>query len=216
MSNSTRQFSPIDKAIEALDVGLRTLFNNPAITDRADPAAGKSEVEMSESERKHVAGLMRINHCGEVCAQGLYQGQALTARLPEVREKMEQSAAEENDHLAWTANRVNEMGGQLSILNPVFYISSVAIGAIAGLAGDKWSLGFVAETEHQVVKHLESHLDKLPEQDEKSRAILELMRDDEMSHATSAIEHGAVDLPAPIRSVMKLTSKLMTRTTYWV
>lgn len=216
MSNSTRHFTPIDKAIEALDVGLRTLFNNPAITERADPAATKNEADLSESERKHVAGLMRINHCGEVCAQGLYQGQALTARLPEVREKMEQSAAEENDHLAWTANRVNEMDSHLSVLNPLFYAGSVAIGAVAGLAGDKWSLGFVAETEHQVVKHLESHLGKLPEQDEKSRAILQVMRDDEMSHATTAIEHGAAELPQPVRSVMNLTSKLMTKTAYWI
>ncbi|MEL0034931.1 MAG: 2-polyprenyl-3-methyl-6-methoxy-1,4-benzoquinone monooxygenase [Gammaproteobacteria bacterium] len=216
MNNSARQFDAVDKIVSALDVGMRTLLNNPAITERADPASTHNEAELSEAERKHVAGLMRINHCGEVCAQGLYQGQALTARLPEVRDKMEQAAAEENDHLAWTANRVSEMDSHLSLLNPLFYLGSVAIGAAAGLAGDKWSLGFVAETEQQVVKHLESHLDKLPEQDQKSRAILQVMRDDELSHATTAIEHGASELPTPVRSIMNLTSKLMTKTTYWI
>lgn len=216
MSQSTRQFDAVDKIINTMDVGLRTLFNNPAVTDRANPASDIAESDLSDQDRKHIAGLMRINHCGEVCAQGLYQGQALTARLPDVRAKMEESAAEENDHLAWTSNRVTELDSHTSILNPVFYLGSVAIGAVAGLAGDKWSLGFVAETERQVVKHLDSHLQQLPDNDNKSKVILEVMKEDEMSHATTAIEHGAAELPAPIKSLMSLTSKFMTKTTYWL
>ena len=216
MSQSTRQFDAVDKVINTIDVGLRTLFNNPAVTDRSNPAQDIPEADLSDQDKKHIAGLMRINHCGEVCAQGLYQGQALTARLPEVRAKMEESAAEENDHLAWTSNRVAEMDSHTSVLNPIFYLGSVAIGAAAGLAGDKWSLGFVAETERQVVKHLDSHLQQLPDGDNKSKVILEVMKDDEMSHATTAVEHGAAELPTPIKSLMTLTSKLMTKTTYWV
>ena len=216
MTQSARQFDAVDKLINTIDVGLRTLFNNPDVTERTNPADDISETDLTDQEKKHIAGLMRINHCGEVCAQGLYQGQALTARLPEVREKMEQSAAEENDHLAWTASRVEQMDSHISYLNPIFYLGSVAIGAAAGIAGDKWSLGFVAETERQVVKHLDSHLQELPEEDRKSRAILEVMKDDEMSHATTAMEHGAAELPTPIKSLMTLTSKLMTKTTYWI
>ena len=216
MTQSARQFDAVDKLINTIDVGLRTLFNNPDVTERTNPADDINETDLTDQEKKHIAGLMRINHCGEVCAQGLYQGQALTARLPEVREKMEQSAAEENDHLAWTASRVEQMDSHISYLNPIFYLGSVAIGAAAGIAGDKWSLGFVAETERQVVKHLDSHLQELPEEDRKSRAILEVMKDDEMSHATTAMEHGAAELPTPIKSLMTLTSKLMTKTTYWI
>jgi len=216
MSVQPREFNIADGFINMIDTGLRTLLNNPAVTGRANPADSHDDIEMDDAQKKHIAGLMRINHCGEVCAQGLYQGQALTAKLPEVREKMEESAAEENDHLAWTAGRVEEMGGKLSILNPIFYVGSVAIGAAAGLAGDKWSLGFVAETEYQVVKHLDGHLEQIPEQDKKSRSILKLMKDDELNHATKAIEHGAEDLPAGIKHLMNLTSKLMTRTTYHI
>ncbi len=216
MSKSTRNFDVIDDLINGLDVGLRTLFNNPAITERNNPADEITESDMSEQEQKHVAGLMRVNHCGEVCAQGLYQGQALTARQPEVREKMQQSAAEENDHLAWTASRISQMNSHTSIFNPVFYLGSVALGAAAGLVGDKWSLGFVAETERQVVKHLDNHLLKLPEQDNKSRAILEVMKTDEMNHATAAIEHGAAELPSNVKTLMEMTSKVMTKTTYWI
>ena len=216
MTQSARQFDAVDKLINTIDVGLRTLFNNPDVTERTNPADDINETDLTDQEKKHIAGLMRINHCGEVCAQGLYQGQALTARLPEVREKMEQSAAEENDHLAWTASRVEQMDSHISYLNPMFYLGSVAIGAAAGIAGDKWSLGFVAETERQVVKHLDSHLRELPEEDRKSRAILEVMKDDELSHATTAMEHGAAELPTPIKSLMTLTSKLMTKTTYWI
>jgi ubiquinone biosynthesis monooxygenase Coq7 len=159
---------------------------------------------------------MRINHAGEICAQGLYQGQALTARLPKVREKMEQAAEEENDHIAWTADRIKELGGHTSNLNPFWYAGSFALGAFAGLAGDRWSLGFVAETEKQVVAHLTGHLDRIATEDGKSRAILVQMREDEGKHATTAITAGAASFPRPIPRLMKFTSNIFTNTTYWV
>jgi ubiquinone biosynthesis monooxygenase Coq7 len=159
---------------------------------------------------------MRVNHAGEISAQALYQGQALTARLPTVRGKMEQAAVEENDHLAWTAERIRELGTHTSVLAPFWYAGSFAIGALAGIAGDKWSLGFVAETEHQVIRHLDAHLARLPEQDAKSRAILELMRTDEARHATTALAAGGATLPEPVRRLMALSSKVMTTTAYWL
>ena len=213
--SESRRFDFIDQAVFALDTGLRTLLNNPAVTGRDNPADAVEEVELSTEDKKHIAGLMRINHCGEVCAQGLYTGQALTARSAEVREKMQESADEENDHLAWTAGRIDEMDSHLSVFNPIFYLGSVAIGAAAGIAGDKWSLGFVAETERQVVKHLDGHLTQIEEKDPKSSAILKQMREDELEHATKAVEHGAAELPTPIKRLMTLTSKVMTRSTYW-
>ena len=159
---------------------------------------------------------MRINHAGEVAAQGLYQGQALTAKLPEVREKMERAALEENDHLAWCKQRTTELGTHTSLLDPLWFTGSAAIGAVAGILGDKWSLGFVAETEHQVINHLDEHLSRLPAQDDKSRAILEQMRVDEGQHATVAIQAGGEALPPPVKKLMSLTSKVMTRTAYWI
>jgi 3-demethoxyubiquinol 3-hydroxylase len=159
---------------------------------------------------------MRVNHSGEVAAQALYQGQALTARLDQVRDKMTEAAQEENDHLAWTEARVRELGGHLSYLNPVWYLGSFLIGAAAGAAGDRWSLGFVAETEHQVVAHLDRHLARLPAQDARSRAILEQMRVDEARHATVALEAGAAALPEPVKRLMGLASQVMTRTAYWI
>lgn len=209
-----RQYSSLDKLLLNVDMAVRTVFGRPQITERPDPARDLPEAELSEAERKHVAGLMRINHAGEVCAQALYQGQALTAKLPEVRSSMERAAQEENDHLDWCERRVVSMGSHKSLLNPLWYGGSFTIGAIAGLAGDKWSLGFVAETEHQVVRHLEEHLSKLPAQDEKSRAILEQMKEDELHHATVALEGGGAPLPAPIKKLMGLTSKLMTKSVY--
>jgi ubiquinone biosynthesis monooxygenase Coq7 len=199
-----------------VDVGVRTLLGQPKITERVNPAKNKSETELSETDKELAGRLMRINHAGEVAAQGLYQGQALTAKLPEVREKMERAALEENDHLDWCEKRIAETGTHVSYLNPVWYAGSVAIGALAGIAGDRWSLGFVAETEHQVVKHLEEHLQRLPETDNKSRAILEQMKQDEGRHATVAIEAGGAVLPAPIKNLMGLCSKVMTRTAFWV
>jgi len=158
---------------------------------------------------------MRINHAGEVAAQGLYQGQALTAKLDNVRQQMQLAAQEEVDHLAWCKSRINELGTHTSYLDPVWYLGSVAIGAAAGIAGDKWSLGFVNETEKQVVQHLEGHIKQIPEHDTKSHAILEKMKTDEQHHATTALRAGATELPGPIKMVMKLVSKIMTKSSYW-
>lgn len=213
---SHRNYSPTDNLLINIDQALRTLFGKPQVTERMNPANDRPEAELSSDEARHVAGLMRINHAGEVCAQALYQGQALTAELPQVRGCMERAAQEENDHLDWCEGRVKELGSHTSYLNPFWYAGSFAMGAVAGMIGDKWSLGFVAETERQVVRHLDSHLEKLPPRDEKSRAILEQMREDEMHHATTAMEAGGAELPEPVRKLMGLTSQLMTRTVYWL
>ena len=213
---TTRTYSPLDRLIMGADNALRTMFGRPPTTERANPAARLSEAELSESERRHVARLMRVNHTGEVCAQALYQGQALTARLPETRKRMERSALEENDHLAWCESRLNDLGDRKSLLNPIFYAGSFAMGAAAGLAGDRWSLGFVVETERQVEDHLDDHLDQIPERDERTRAVLEQMKADEIHHAQLAKAAGGADLPAPMRFAMQLTSRAMTRTVYWV
>ena len=215
-NNSPRHFTPIDNLLMQVDTGLRTLFGKPSVTERPNPEEAVAEGELSSTEKVLAGRLMRINHSGEVAAQGLYQGQALTAKLPEVREKMERAAQEENDHLAWCEQRIHELGTHTSYLNPLWYLGSVAIGASAGLAGDKWSLGFVAETERQVVRHLDSHLTQVAEQDNKSRAILEQMKEDEGHHATVAIQAGGAELPAPIKKFMSLTSKVMTKSVFWL
>lgn len=211
-----RDYSPIDKLFLNLDTGLRTVFGQPALTERPNPAGQVPEAELSEAERVLAGRLMRINHAGEVSAQGLYQGQALTARLPEVRSKMERAALEENDHLEWCERRARELGTHVSYLNPLWYVGSLAIGAIAGAAGDKWSLGFVVETEHQVVRHLDEHLAQLPAHDQRSRAVLEQMKEDEAHHATLALHAGGAPLPGPVKTLMGLVSKVMTRTAYWL
>jgi ubiquinone biosynthesis monooxygenase Coq7 len=211
-----RKPHPADLLINGIDQALRTCFGRPQVTERPDPAKEHPEADMSEQERDLAARLMRINHTGEVCAQALYQGQALTAKLPEVRSSMERAAQEENDHLDWCESRLKEFDNRKSLLNPLWYAGSFAIGAAAGLAGDKWSLGFVAETEHQVEAHLEDHLQRLPAQDMKSRAVLEQMKEDEIHHATVALEAGGAELPAPIKLAMKLTSKLMTKSVYYL
>ena len=213
---TSRHYTPLDRLVMHLDAGVRTVFGRPRVTERPDPADAEPEAELTAAERDLAMRLMRIDHAGEVAAQGLYQGQALTARLPEVRDKMERAAQEENDHLAWCEKRVKELGGRVSLLNPVWYAGSVAIGALAGIAGDKWSLGFVAETEHQVVRHLEDHLQRLPEADRKSRAILEQMKEDEGRHATHALAAGGAPLPEPVKALMKLTSRVMTAAAYWL
>jgi ubiquinone biosynthesis monooxygenase Coq7 len=159
---------------------------------------------------------MRVNHTGEICAQALYQGQALTARNLQAKAALEQAAQEETEHLAWTERRIAELGGRKSLLNPAWYAGSFAIGALAGLLGDRWNLGFLAETERQVVAHLEGHLQRLPAEDSKSRAIVEKMKQDEARHATTAIEHGASALPQPARDAMRLSSKVMTETAFWI
>jgi len=208
--------SPVDKCIALADNALRTLFGGYKVTDRKNPSSAIQESELTSDEKRHSAGLMRINHCGEVCAQALYQGQALTAKLPDVREKMEQAAAEENDHLQWCADRLDQLNSRTSFLNPLWYAGSFSIGAVAGILGDKWSLGFVAETEHQVVRHLQSHLDKISVDDKKSRVIIEQMKDDELHHATVALEAGGAELPAPVKFAMKTMAKVMTKSVYWV
>lgn len=213
---TNRTLTALDRLIGQLDQALHTVFGPAPVPGRASPAAGKADAELSAAERELAGRLMRINHTGEICAQALYQGQAATARLPEVRGKMEQAAQEENDHLAWTEERIRELGGHTSYLNPLWYAGSFAIGALAGVIGDKWSLGFVAETERQVVRHLEGHLQKLATQDNKSRAILEQMREDEGRHATVAIESGAAVLPQAVRQAMRCSSKIMTGTAYWL
>lgn len=211
-----RHLTKIDQLLIESDKAMRTVFGHPAVSDRAHPADDLAEPELSNAQRQLAMRLMRVNHAGEVSAQALYHGQSLTADLPDVRETMERAALEEGDHLAWCAQRVHELGGHTSLLNPVWYAGSFAIGAIAGKIGDKWSLGFVAETETQVVKHLDQHLAKLSEDDTKSRAILEQMKQDEDHHRQTAVDHGGAVLPKPVTQLMSLVSKVMTSTSYRV
>lgn len=212
-----RNYSPIDHLIMNFDQALRTLAGRPLVTGRANPADDREEeVELSQVEKAESARLMRVNHAGEVAAQALYQGQALTARLENVRDSMEQAAEEENDHLDWCEQRVNELGGHVSYLNPLWYAGSFAIGAAAGAVGDKWSLGFVAETEKQVIKHLDSHLQAMSVNDQKSRAIIEQMKIDEAHHGAEAKRAGGVELPQPAKRLMQVISKIMTGTAYRV
>ena len=213
MSNE-RQFSPVDRLLMQADAAMRTLLPFSGAPARPSPAILQNESALSDDEARHVAGLMRINHTGEVCAQALYQGQALTAKLPQVRKAMEHAADEEIDHLAWCEQRIRELGSHPSVLNPLFYGLSFGVGAVAGLIGDRVSLGFVAATEHQVCKHLDEHLEQIPHEDEKSRAILEQMRIDEEHHAESALEAGGYRFPAPVRFGMSLLAKVMTKSTY--
>lgn len=209
-----RQLSPLDQLLSRADNALRTL--TPGVTQATrQPTATDTGAQPTDAPgRRHVAGLMRINHTGEVCAQALYQGQASTASLPHVRHAMEQAAREEEDHLAWCEARLGELDSVPSQLNPVFYALSFSIGALAGLAGDRWSLGFVAETEQQVVRHLDAHLAELPGDDQRSRAILQQMRTDELKHASLASEAGGAPLPAALQRLMTLMSKVMTWSTY--
>lgn len=211
---STRQQTLPDRLIAHLDQALRTVFGEPVGSGRPDPAQDSTDGGISTTGRARSLNLMRVNHAGEVCAQALYQGQALTARRKEIRQQMDQAAIEENDHLTWCRQRIHELGGHTSLLNPLWYTGSLAIGAATGLLGDKWSLGFLAETEQQVVKHLEGHLQRLPEGDEKSRAILEQMKIDEAQHRTSALDAGGEELPDVVKKLMSLASKVMTTTAY--
>lgn len=205
----------LDRLIIAFDNGLRTLAAR-AHSARPAPDADIAEAELSAAEKQFTASLMRVDHSGEICAQALYQGQALTARNPRARAALEQAAAEETDHLAWTEKRISELGGRTSVLDPLWYIGSFALGAAAGVLGDKWNLGFLAETERQVECHLDGHLERLPPQDHKTRAVLERMKADEVRHARMAVEHGAAKLPEPVKAAMRLGSKVMTRTSFWV
>ena len=210
------QRSVIDQLLIQFDQALRTCVPGTTEANRESPAAHADEMELSNLEKQRAAGLMRINHTGEVCAQALYQGQATTALLGEVRKSMEQAAEEEVDHLAWCEQRLTELNSRPSVLNFLWYTLSFGLGAAAGLAGDRWSLGFVAETEHQVCEHLEDHLSKLPKQDNKSRAILEQMIADEKHHEETARQAGGLEPPIAIRQAMNAMSQLMKKTTYHI
>lgn len=203
----------LDRLILEFDRALRTVFA-PARTVRAVPGAGLPESTLSEVERRHALGLMRVNHCGEICAQALYQGQALTSRDLAVKESLRSAADEETEHLAWTEHRIKELGGRKSLLNPLLYVGSLSLGVAAGVMGDKWNLGFLAETERQVEAHLDGHLVDLPEHDERSRAIVDRMRLDEIQHAEMAVRFGAAELPVPIKLGMKAMAKVMTLAAY--
>ena len=203
----------IDQLIVGFDRALRTLAGT-ASAARPNPAGAIAAAELTPEERRHAAGLMRVNHTGEVCAQALYQAQALVARDPEVRQCFAAAAREEEDHLAWTQQRLSELGDRTSLANPLWYAGSFAIGLAAGLAGDRSNLGFVVETERQVEEHLSSHIDRLPAGDSRSRAIVAAMRDDEIRHGMAASVAGAHTLPLPVRALMRATAKLMTLTAY--
>ncbi|WP_454781500.1 2-polyprenyl-3-methyl-6-methoxy-1,4-benzoquinone monooxygenase [Legionella sp. WA2022007384] len=209
--------STLDTLIAEVDNALRTIFP-PAqrISTRPSPAEPLPDIALSIKEKKHVAGLMRVNHAGEVCAQALYQGQALTARLTHIKKQMSNAAAEEIDHLAWCEERLAELGSKPSILNPFWYAGSIILGAFAGFVGDKVSLGFVAETERQVSDHLGRHLQKLPTKDKKSHAILVKMKEDEEQHAATALNAGGIELPYLVKQLMRGVSKLMTKSSYYV
>ncbi len=211
-----RRYSLFDRLVGEADKVLRTLAPDSVQATRPSPAADLPEAGLNEAERRQIAGFMRINHTGEVCAQALYQGQALTARLPVVREEMARAAREEVDHLAWCNERLAALGAPPSLLNPLWYAMSFGIGAVAGMAGDRWSLGFVAETELQVCEHLQSHLASLPLNDRRTRAVLAQMHEDESEHRNMALRAGAAELPPPVQQAMRLMARVMTRTTYYI
>jgi len=212
----TRNYSRLDHLIISIDNALRMSSGESVESKRPNPATDVPEVVMDEEHRQHAAGLMRINHSGEICAQALYAGQAATARNPEVQAEMQQAADEEIDHLSWCKERLDELESKPSLLAPLWYAGSFAIGAAAGLAGDGWSLGFLKETENQVEAHLASHISKLPAEDARSRAILDQMKIDEAKHAQMAEDSGAFDLPEPVRGLMKLTAGAMKAIAYKV
>lgn len=214
-----RKFNFFDRAILELDKAMQTRAGAKKLSQRPTPLPSEdaeTDEQITSAQKNQAARLMRVNHAGEVSAQALYQGQAFTARLDNVREQMQQAAAEEIDHLAWCEDRLKELGAQPSVLNPIWYAGSFALGALAGLAGDRWSLGFVEETEKQVVEHLQEHLEQLSENDQRTRSIIEQMQADEAEHGDIAKQAGAAPLPAPIKAFMKMTSKIMTKSSYWV
>ncbi len=211
------QLSPIDKCLMEIDFAIRTLMPpKHRLAKRINPGKSFDEPSLSAKEKRHVAGLMRVNHAGEVCAQALYKGQAITAKLTTVKEQMCAAAAEETDHLAWCEERLQELSNHPSYLNPMWYFGSLMLGAMAGLIGDEWSLGFVEETERQVTHHLEKHLTQLPPKDSKSQAILMQMKEDEAHHAEVAHRAGAHPLPFLIKQLMHKVSKLMTQSSYYI
>jgi 3-demethoxyubiquinol 3-hydroxylase len=205
----------IDTFITTFDTGLRTLFS-ASVAARPRPDANVDESPFSDASKAHAAALMRVNHVGEVCAQALYSGQAFTSNNPQIVNALQQAAAEETDHLAWCESRINELGGRKSLLNPLWYAGSFTLGAVAGVLGDKWNLGFLEETEQQVSLHLQSHLNQLDEADIKTRTIVQQMQMEEMSHAAHAKQLGASELPAPIKAGMQTASRIMTKTAYYI
>lgn len=209
-----RHFTPLDRFIGTVDQALRTAGGEVPPARRPNPATDLAEPALDEAQLRHVAGLMRINHTGEVCAQALYAGQAATARSEEVRVEMAHAADEEIDHLAWCQDRLDELDSPPSLLNPLWYAGSFALGAAAGLAGDGWSLGFLKETENQVEAHLEEHIEQLPADDERSRAILAQMKEDEAKHAEMAENSGAYELPGLVKRAMRTTAGLMKAVAY--
>lgn len=211
-----RRLTPLDRLLASADNALRTVAAPAGYTARPNPAENIVDADLDDREKRHAAGLMRVNHAGEVCAQALYQGHAAVARDKSVEAQMQRAADEEFDHLAWCEQRVNELGENVSKLSPFWYAGAFAIGAASGVLGDRWSLGFIAETERQVCAHLDSHLDSLPPGDARSRAIVERMRDEEEEHGNSAVTAGAAELPAPVKRLMQMTAKIMTNTAYWV
>ena len=212
-----RQYSRLDNIIMQIDAVLsESSKSHSEHIKREYPGGSVSESKLNEDEKKHISGLMRVNHAGEISAQALYKAQALTAIDNKLKETMKKSADEEIDHLDWCEQRLDELGGHTSYLSPVWYAGSFGIGLLAGFFGDKSNLSFIAETEYQVVKHLDSHIEQLPEHDERSRVILEQMRDDELHHATIAETNGAENLPEGIKSLMNLVSKIMTKTAYYI
>jgi 3-demethoxyubiquinol 3-hydroxylase len=213
---STRQYSFLDRLCLGVDQAVRALTDNAKTTGLAYPGQLVPEVNLSEAERKKAAALMRINHAGEICAQALYHGQALVSRSQVTQAKLERAAIEEGDHLVWCAKRLEELNSHTSYLKPFWYAGSLCIGMTAGLIGDKWSLGFVVETERQVIQHLEGHLERLPPQDARSYQILERMEKDEARHRDEAIEAGAQELPWVIKKAMTFTSKIMVKTAYFI
>lgn len=203
----------LDRAIVEFDRAMRSVLA-PARSVRPVPGDGLPDIALDSAEKRHVVGLMRVNHCGEICAQALYQGQALTSRDPVVRDALRTAANEETEHLAWTEQRITELGGRKSWLNPVWYVGSLSLGLVAGALGDKWNLGFLAETERQVEAHLDGHLQSLPEIDARSRAIVEQMRQDEIKHAETAVHYGAAELPTVVKRAMRLAARVMTGAAY--
>ncbi len=211
-----RELTPLDRLLASVNNALRTVAAPAGRPSRPNPAKHIIDADLDDRQRAHAAGLMRVNHAGEVCAQALYQGHAAVARDRDIERKMQHAADEEFDHLAWCEQRLHELGEDVSRLSPFWYAGAFAIGAASGILGDKWSLGFIAETERQVCAHLDSHLDGLPPEDARSRAIVETMRDEEEEHGENAVNAGAAELPEPVKRLMKITARVMTKTAYRV
>lgn len=216
MINISRNYSFLDQLCLSVDQAVRAVFGKTETTQRKNPAMGINESSLTLEQRKHSAGLMRVNHSGEVCAQALYHAQGLVSRRDDIKSKMQHAAIEEGDHLIWCSGRLTELGSHTSYLNPFWYAGSFMIGLTAGLVGDKWSLGFLAETEQQVVQHLESQITMIPEQDLKSYKIIQQMREDEAQHRDEALNAGAASLPEGIKKLMQLTAKVMVKVSYYI